>query len=48
MSTVSFSEIVTFENGVRGLVLDLLEDSVGILVLGDYASLTQGGVVTGT
>lgn len=48
LSTVSFSEIVTFENGIRGLVLDLMEDNVWILVLGNYASLTQWGVVTGT
>ena len=29
-----YSEIVTFENGVRGLILDLLKDQVGILILG--------------
>lgn len=48
LSTVSFSEIVVFENGVRWLVLDLLEDTVGVLVLGDYSTLSQWGVVTGT
>lgn len=29
-----FSEIVEFENGKRGLILDLLPDRVGILILG--------------
>lgn len=48
LDEVSFSEIVSFENGAKGLVLDLLQDSVGILVLGDYASLSQGDTVTAT
>jgi F-type H+-transporting ATPase subunit alpha len=37
LEEVSFSEIVEFENGTKGLVLDLLKESVGILILGDYA-----------
>ena len=48
LSSVSFSEIVVFENGIRGLVLDLLDDSVWVLVLWDYSDLSQWGVVTGT
>ncbi|PJA49048.1 MAG: F0F1 ATP synthase subunit alpha [candidate division SR1 bacterium CG_4_9_14_3_um_filter_40_9] len=40
-----FSEIVEFENGIKGLVLDLSNDSVGILVLGDYSKLRQGDTV---
>jgi len=48
LEEVSFSEIVEFENGTKGLVLDLLKDSVGILILGDYAGLQQGDVVKST
>jgi F-type H+-transporting ATPase subunit alpha len=40
-----FSEIVEFENGSKGLVLDLLPDQVGILILGKYEGLQQGQVV---
>lgn len=42
LDNVVFSEIVIFENGVKGLVLDLSQDSIGVLVLGDYSGLKQG------
>jgi F-type H+-transporting ATPase subunit alpha len=48
LEEVAFSEIVEFENGTKGLVLDLLKESVGILILGDYAGLQQGDVVKST
>lgn len=48
LQSVSFSEIVEFENGTKGLVLDLLKDQVGVLILGDYGTLSQGGVVKST
>jgi F-type H+-transporting ATPase subunit alpha len=40
-----FSEIVEFENGLKGLVLDLLPDQVGVLILGDYSKVSQGDTV---
>jgi F-type H+-transporting ATPase subunit alpha len=43
-----FSEIVLFENGSKGLVLDLTKDFVGILVLGSQSGLQQGDVVSAT
>ena len=46
LDTVMFSEIVLFENGLKGLVLDLSADGVGVLVLGDYSSLKQGDSVS--
>jgi F-type H+-transporting ATPase subunit alpha len=42
---VMFSEIVEFENGLKGLVLDLLPDQVGVLILGDYSKVSQGNTV---
>lgn len=48
LQSVAFSEIVLFENGTKGLVLDLLKDSVGILILGNYALLMQGDTVRAT
>lgn len=48
LESVMFSEIVSFENGTKGLVMDLLEESVGILILGEYGNLEQGQMVTAT
>jgi F-type H+/Na+-transporting ATPase subunit alpha len=40
-----FSEIVEFENGTKWLVLDLSNDTVGVLILGDYSGLNQWDTV---
>lgn len=48
LSNAMFSEIVVFENWLKGMVLNLLEDQIGVLVLGAYHTLTQGQSVTGT
>jgi len=48
MQKVMFSEIVTFENGMKWLVLDLLPDQVGVLVLGEYKNISQGDTVSST
>lgn len=48
LQSAMFSEIVVFENGTKGLVLDLLEDSVGVLILGTYGTLEQGQTVSTT
>lgn len=45
LDDVMFSEIVEFENWVKWLVLDLLPESVWILVLWDYSSLKQWQIV---
>jgi len=41
LQKVRFSEIVEFENGTKGLVMDLLKDQVGVLILGNYGTLSQ-------
>lgn len=41
LEDVKYSEIVEFEDGTKGLVLDLLPDYVGILVLGRETGLKQ-------
>ncbi len=45
-----YSEIVLFQGGQKGLVLDLMQDYVWVLVLGDYMGLSQWQTVktTGT
>jgi F-type H+-transporting ATPase subunit alpha len=43
-------ELVEFTNGVRGLVLNLEEDNVGVAIMGDFKDIREGDVVkrTGT
>jgi len=48
LDNVMFSEIVVFDNGVKGLVLDLAVDGVWVLVLWDYSTLKQGDTVLST
>lgn len=42
------SEIVTFPNGVEGVVLNLETDTVGVIVLGDYKGIAEGDEVKTT
>jgi F-type H+-transporting ATPase subunit alpha len=48
LSQVRASELVEFENGVRGLALNLNEDSVGIVIMGDYTGIEEGQTVRST
>jgi F-type H+-transporting ATPase subunit alpha len=41
-------EMLEFDNGVFGLALNLEEDSVGAVILGDYLDLHEGGKVKRT
>jgi len=45
LDNAMFSEIVEFENGTKWLVLDLSNDTVGVLILGDYSGLSQWDTV---
>lgn len=40
-----YAEIVTFQNGTKGLVLDLLNDQVGVLILGSQTGIIPGQLV---
>jgi F-type H+-transporting ATPase subunit alpha len=42
MGNVMYGELIEFENGVLGLALNLEQDSVGAVVLGDYLGLIEG------
>jgi len=42
LSNVMAGEMVEFENGVKGMVLNLEESSVGIVVLGQFDSIREG------
>ncbi len=48
LQNAQYSEIVLFQSGQKGLVLDLMQDYVGILVLGEYMWLAQGQTVKTT
>jgi F-type H+/Na+-transporting ATPase subunit alpha len=41
-------ELVEFANGVRGLVLNLEEDNVGVAIMGDFRAIREGDVVKRT
>ncbi|OGK19507.1 F0F1 ATP synthase subunit alpha [Candidatus Roizmanbacteria bacterium RIFCSPLOWO2_12_FULL_40_12] len=43
-----YGEILEFQNGINGFIIDLTEDSVGVVILGDYLSLTVGTLVKAT
>ena len=42
MGDVMYGELIEFEDGVLGLALNLEQDSVGAVVLGDYLGLIEG------
>ena len=42
------SEMVSFESGALGLALNLEEDSVGVIVLGDFSKIKEGETVKRT
>ena len=42
LSDVSASEIVKFPNDISGLALNLEEDSVGVIIFGDWTKLKEG------
>ncbi len=48
LGKVRMSEMVEFPNGALGVVLNLEEDSVGVMVLGDITSIREGDTVKST
>ncbi len=45
---VAYFEIINFPGGVQGVAINLEEDQVGAIVLGDYLTLNEGDIVTTT
>ncbi|MFM7730710.1 MAG: F0F1 ATP synthase subunit alpha, partial [Flavobacteriales bacterium] len=48
LSNVQSGELIEFENGVRGIVLNLEEDNVGAVLLGPSGDLKEGSVARRT
>ena len=45
---VSYNEMLEFSGGVFGVAINLEEDSIGAIILGDYLTLKEGDEVRGT
>ena len=48
LSGVMAGEMVEFQNGVNGLAFNLEENSVGVIILGDYLNISEGEEVRST
>jgi len=48
LSGVASGEMVEFPNGASGLAMNLEEDSVGVIILGDYLGIQEGDEVRST
>ncbi|MEK7190510.1 MAG: F0F1 ATP synthase subunit alpha, partial [Patescibacteria group bacterium] len=48
LSDIKSSEMVIFPNGETGVVLNLEEDAVGVIIFGDFSKIKEGDVVTAT
>jgi len=48
LSAVGYNELLQFPNDVQGLALNLEEDNVGAIILGDYTLIKEGDEVQAT
>ena len=48
LSDIKSSEMVTFQNGETGVALNLEEDTVGVVILGDFSKIKEGNEVKAT
>ncbi|RJP49713.1 MAG: F0F1 ATP synthase subunit alpha [Anaerolineaceae bacterium] len=48
LANVKSQELVQFANGVIGIAFNLEKDSVGVIIMGDYAGVTEGMSVRAT
>jgi F-type H+-transporting ATPase subunit alpha len=48
LSDVKSQELVQFDNGVMGTAFNLERDSIGIIIMGEYAGIREGMTVRGT
>jgi len=46
LSNAQSGELLQFENGIKGLVLNLEEDNVGVVLMGDSRNIKEGDNVT--
>ncbi|MGB7340916.1 MAG: F0F1 ATP synthase subunit alpha [Phototrophicaceae bacterium] len=46
LDNVRYNELVRFESGTAGIAFNLEQDSVGVIIMGDYDNIQQGNSVT--
>ncbi|GAA0535248.1 F0F1 ATP synthase subunit alpha [Chitinophaga japonensis] len=48
LNNVRYGELVEFENGVKAIALNLEEDNVGVVLMGEYSEIKEGNKVRRT
>jgi F-type H+-transporting ATPase subunit alpha len=48
LPNVAYLEILSFPGGIKGFAINLEEDYIGAIIMGDYLTLKEGDEVTGT
>ncbi len=48
LANVQYGEMVQFEDGLEGIVLNMLEDNVGVVLLGESTAIKEGSTVKRT
>src|SRR6476661_10522959 len=48
LTKVQSGELVEFDNGLQGVVLNLEEDNVGVVLLGEYSEVKEGDTIKRT
>jgi F-type H+-transporting ATPase subunit alpha len=48
LNDVSYQEMLEFQNGVKGVAVNLEEDEIGAIILGEYLGIRVGDEVSGT
>ena len=48
LNNVQYGELVSFESGLQGMVLNLEEDNVGVVIFGDDRKIKEGDTVKRT
>jgi F-type H+-transporting ATPase subunit alpha len=48
LNNVRSGELVEFDNGLRAIALNLEEDNVGVVMMGDYSEIREGDNVKRT
>ena len=48
LSNVQYGELVVFEGGLEGIVLNLEEDNVGVVLLGESSAIKEGAIAKRT
>ena len=48
LEDAEYGEILLFESGIKGMILDLKEDEIGCVIFGDESEITEGSIVRRT